>query len=55
MRTGSAGGRLGLRQEQGAIEDADFPHVLAQVRAAVPEADLPAVIEATFGLRLDDR
>ncbi|MFZ4264772.1 hypothetical protein [Streptomyces arboris] len=44
----------GLRQEHmGAIDDADFPHVLAQVRAAVPEADLPAVIEAAFGRTLD--
>ncbi|MZF58538.1 hypothetical protein GTX53_32690 [Streptomyces sp. SID5594] len=45
-----------LRQEHmGAIDDADFPHVLDQVRAAVPEADLPAVIEAAFGRHLDDR
>ncbi|MFF3996876.1 hypothetical protein ACFYX8_26710 [Streptomyces cyaneofuscatus] len=45
-----------LRQEHmGAIHDADFPHVLDQVRAAVPEADLPAVIEAAFGRHLDDR
>ncbi|MFI7235819.1 hypothetical protein [Streptomyces cyaneofuscatus] len=46
----------GLRQEHmGPIDDADFAHVLAQVRAAVPEADLPAVIEAAFGRQLDDR
>ncbi|MFE9011899.1 hypothetical protein [Streptomyces cyaneofuscatus] len=45
-----------LRQEHmGAIDDANFPHVLDQVRAAVPEADLPAVIEAAFGRHLDDR
>ncbi|MEV8327633.1 hypothetical protein [Kitasatospora sp. NPDC056731] len=38
-----------LRHEyRGAIEDADFPHVLAEVRSTVPEADLPAVLEAAF-------
>ncbi|MEU4495933.1 hypothetical protein AB0F96_21360 [Streptomyces sp. NPDC023998] len=39
-----------LRQEHmGAIDDDAFPHVLAEVRATVPEADLPAVLEAAFG------
>ncbi|MEZ0069994.1 hypothetical protein ABIA32_006042 [Streptacidiphilus sp. MAP12-20] len=39
-----------LRQEYlGAIDDDDFPDVLAEVRAAVPEADLPAVLEGAFG------
>ena len=39
-----------LRQEHmGAIDDDDFPHVLAEVRATVPEADLSAVLEAAFG------
>ncbi|MEI5034997.1 hypothetical protein RB201_26945 [Streptomyces sp. S1A(2023)] len=46
----------GLRQEHlGSIDDADFPDVLATVRAVVPAADLAAVIEAAFGRRLDDR
>lgn len=39
-----------LRQEYlGVIDDDEFPHVLAELRAAVPEADLPAVLEAAFG------
>ncbi|MFC7220763.1 hypothetical protein ACFQLX_21760 [Streptomyces polyrhachis] len=39
-----------LRQDyQGAVDDGDFPHVLAQVRAAVPAADVPAVLAAAFG------
>ncbi|WP_424888857.1 hypothetical protein [Streptomyces sp. XH2] len=43
-----------LRQEYlGCIGDDDFPRVLAEVRAAVPEADLPAVLEASFGRRPD--
>ncbi|WDG27978.1 hypothetical protein N7925_06285 [Streptomyces sp. CA-278952] len=46
----------GLRQEHlGSIDDADFPDVLATVRAVVPAADLAAVIEAAFGRRPDDR
>lgn len=44
----------GLRLEHfGIIGDEDFPEVLAAVRAAVPEADLPAVIEAAFQRRPD--
>ncbi|GHH17844.1 hypothetical protein [Streptomyces lanatus] len=43
-----------LRQEYlGVIDDDDFPHALAQVRAAVPEADVPAVLEAAFGRNPD--
>ncbi|MFB7663605.1 hypothetical protein ACFC1R_06580 [Kitasatospora sp. NPDC056138] len=43
-----------LRQEYlGAIDDADFPDVLAELRVAVPEADLPAVLAAAFGLHPD--
>ncbi|MFH8787094.1 hypothetical protein [Streptomyces roseoverticillatus] len=43
-----------LRQEYlGDIDDDDFPRVLAEVRAAVPEADIPAVLEAAFGRRPD--
>ncbi|MFC9706066.1 hypothetical protein ACFTWD_35865 [Streptomyces sp. NPDC056943] len=43
-----------LRQEHlGAIDDADFPDVLAELRVAVPEADLPAVLAAAFGLNPD--
>lgn len=43
-----------LRQEHmGAIDDDVFPHVLAEVRATVPEADLRAVLEAAFGRRPD--
>ncbi|MFD5270887.1 hypothetical protein [Streptomyces sp. NPDC058335] len=39
-----------LRQEHlGAIDDADFPAVLAEVRAAVPRTDLPAVLAAAIG------
>ncbi|WP_454320833.1 hypothetical protein [Streptomyces phaeoluteigriseus] len=39
-----------LRQEYlGAIDDADFPAVLAVVRAAIPQADLGAVLAAAFG------
>ncbi|GHF86881.1 hypothetical protein GCM10018790_75480 [Kitasatospora xanthocidica] len=39
-----------LRQESlGFIEDADFPDVLAELRAAVSDADLPAVLAAAFG------
>ncbi|MFI2612601.1 hypothetical protein [Kitasatospora sp. NPDC018619] len=38
------------REYRGAIDDADFPGVLAELRAAVPEADLPAVLAAAFGL-----
>ncbi|MGW5062583.1 hypothetical protein ACWEQ2_35625 [Streptomyces sp. NPDC004096] len=40
-----------LRQEYlGVIDDDDFPHVLAEVRAAVPEPDLPAVLTAAHRL-----
>ncbi|MFH8386749.1 hypothetical protein ACH4E7_38525 [Kitasatospora sp. NPDC018058] len=43
-----------LRQEYlGAIDDADFPDVLAELRAAVPEADLPVVLAAAFGRNPD--
>lgn len=43
-----------LRQEYlGVIDDDDFPHVLEEVRADVPEADLPAVLEAAFGRKPD--
>ncbi|MFJ4094072.1 hypothetical protein ACIPYS_21035 [Kitasatospora sp. NPDC089913] len=43
-----------LRQEYlGFIEDVDFPDVLAELRAAVPEADLPTVLAAAFGLHPD--
>ncbi|GGZ41933.1 hypothetical protein GCM10010387_40230 [Streptomyces inusitatus] len=39
-----------LRQEhQGAISDDDFPDVLTEIRATVPEADLPDVLSAAFG------
>ncbi|MGK5545801.1 hypothetical protein ACSNOH_13870 [Streptomyces sp. URMC 127] len=44
----------GLRQEHlGVIDDDAFARVLAEVRAAVPEADLPAVLAAAFGRRPD--
>ncbi|WP_426361939.1 hypothetical protein [Streptomyces sp. E-08] len=43
-----------LRQEHmGVLDDADFPQVLADVRTAVPEGDLPAVLEAAFGRNPD--
>ncbi|MFC9590031.1 hypothetical protein ACFTUC_09680 [Streptomyces sp. NPDC056944] len=43
-----------LRQEHmGVIDDGDFPQVLADVRTAVPEEDLPAVLEAAFGRNPD--
>ncbi|EFL12844.1 hypothetical protein [Streptomyces sp. C] len=43
-----------LRQEYlGLIADEDFPHVLAEMRAAIPEADLPAVLDAAFGRNPD--
>ncbi|OKJ65223.1 hypothetical protein AMK27_05275 [Streptomyces sp. CB02009] len=43
-----------LRQEHmGAIDDDDFPQVLADVRTTVPEEDLPAVLEAAFGRNPD--
>jgi hypothetical protein len=43
-----------LRQEyMGAIDDDDFPHVLEEVRATVPEADLSAVLAAAFGRKPD--
>ncbi|MGW6740708.1 hypothetical protein ACWGDX_08175 [Streptomyces sp. NPDC055025] len=42
-----------LRQEyMGAVDD-DFPHVLEEVRAAVPEADLSSVLVAAFGRKPD--
>lgn len=34
-------------------DDDDFPHVLEKVRAAVPEADLSAVLAAAFGRKPD--
>ncbi|MFF7590506.1 hypothetical protein ACFZCK_23770 [Kitasatospora purpeofusca] len=44
----------GLRREYlGSIDDADFPNVLAELRVAVPEPDLPVVLAAAFGLHLD--
>ncbi|MEE1746099.1 MULTISPECIES: hypothetical protein [unclassified Streptomyces] len=43
-----------LRQEHmGAIDDDTFRHVLAEVRAMVAEADVPAVLEAAFGRNPD--
>ncbi|MET9655182.1 hypothetical protein ABZZ44_33605 [Streptomyces sp. NPDC006460] len=43
-----------LRQEHvGTIDDDAFDHVLAEVRATVPEADVPAVLEAAFGRHPD--
>lgn len=43
-----------LRQEHlGVIDDDGFRQVLTETRAAVPEADLPAVLEAAFGRRPD--
>ncbi|MFJ3876826.1 hypothetical protein ACIPW5_05140 [Streptomyces sp. NPDC090077] len=43
-----------LRQEYGgAIDDEDFPQVLAELRATLPEADLPAVLAAAFGCEPD--
>ncbi|MEU9878052.1 hypothetical protein [Streptomyces phaeochromogenes] len=43
-----------LRQEyMGVIDDDDFPDALAEVRVAVPAADLPAVLAAAFGRRPD--
>ncbi len=42
-----------LRQEyMGAIEDDDFPRVLAETRAKVPEGDLRVVIATAFGRNL---
>ncbi|MFE5677929.1 hypothetical protein ACFQ7B_04725 [Streptomyces erythrochromogenes] len=43
-----------LRQEhRGFIDDDTIRHVLAEVRAEVSEADLPAVLEAAFGRNPD--
>ncbi|WP_123471853.1 hypothetical protein [Streptomyces sp. CEV 2-1] len=43
-----------LRQEHmGGIGDDDFPQVLAEVSAALPEPDLPAVLSAAFGRNQD--
>ncbi|MEV6358398.1 hypothetical protein [Streptomyces hydrogenans] len=43
-----------LRQEHmGVIDDDDFPQVLVDVRTAVPEEDLAAVLEAAFGRNPD--
>ncbi len=43
-----------LRQEYlGAIDDDDFPRVLAEVRATLPEADLRLVVASAFGRNLD--
>ncbi|MEV6486024.1 hypothetical protein [Streptomyces sp. NPDC051576] len=43
-----------LRQEYlGALDDDAFPHVLAEVRADVPEADLRTVPAAAFGRNPD--
>lgn len=44
----------GLRQEYlGAISDEEFREVLEELRATVPAADLPSVLAASFGRRLD--
>ncbi|MFD9291336.1 hypothetical protein ACFWBV_24250 [Streptomyces sp. NPDC060030] len=44
----------GLRQEYlGAISDEEFPAVLEEVRARVPEADLPEVLLPSSGRRPD--
>ncbi|MEU9779888.1 hypothetical protein AB0H92_02670 [Streptomyces phaeochromogenes] len=43
-----------LRQEyMGVVDDDDFPDVLAEVRVAVPAADLPAVLAAALGRKPD--
>jgi len=43
-----------LRQEHlGVIDDEEFTRVLEEIRAEVPEADLPAVLAAAFGRRPD--
>lgn len=43
-----------LRQEHwGGINDDDFPHVMAEVRASVPEEDLSAVLAAAVGRKPD--
>ncbi|MFI6530261.1 hypothetical protein [Streptomyces uncialis] len=43
-----------LRQEyRGVVDDEDFPQALAQVRAAVPGPDVPAVLAAAFGRNPD--
>ncbi|MFJ6406887.1 hypothetical protein ACIQK9_15395 [Streptomyces hydrogenans] len=42
-----------LRQEHMGVIDDDFPQVLADVRTAVPEEDLAAVLEAAFGRNPD--
>ncbi|MGW4650784.1 hypothetical protein [Kitasatospora sp. NPDC004289] len=44
-----------LRQEYlGSIDDEDLPDVLAELRVTIPEADLPAVLEAAFGRGPED-
>ncbi|MBO1414752.1 hypothetical protein [Streptomyces sp. FH025] len=44
-----------LRQEyRGCITDDEFPGVLAEVRATVPDSDVASVIEAAFGSTLAD-
>lgn len=42
------------REHMGSVDDEDFPEVLAELRATLPEADLPAVLEAAFGRALPD-
>ncbi|GHH86323.1 hypothetical protein GCM10018793_57750 [Streptomyces sulfonofaciens] len=43
-----------LRQEYlGAIDDDDFPRVLAEVHSVVPAADLPVVLASAFGRKPD--
>ncbi|MFG2329200.1 hypothetical protein ACGFMM_06190 [Streptomyces sp. NPDC048604] len=43
-----------LREEHlGTIDDEHFPAVLAELRARVPEPDLPAVLAEAFGRRPD--
>ncbi|ALO05802.1 hypothetical protein AQF52_0201 [Streptomyces venezuelae] len=37
------------QEHAGAIDDADLAHILAELRASLPQADLPAVLEAAFG------
>ncbi|WP_433890491.1 hypothetical protein [Streptomyces sp. CA-111067] len=41
------------REHGGAIDDEEFPRVLAEVRTDVAEVDLPAVLAAAFGRNPD--
>jgi hypothetical protein len=40
-------------EHSGIVSDADFPAVLAEVRAVVPATDLPVVLAAAFGRHPD--